>query len=271
MGYLSWGVPMMAYALVTGSTYAMVGAISSMDSAGRGASIAAGAQAASGNAKLGNDSMGNYSADNKSMHNLSEMDKSTGNTNKNNYSSGNINKNGLSEIVDGSVINGKSTNPNEVQGIMSQKGLSESQKVEELAKSGSFTGSVTGKSGEGVSTYNIANGVATETSTADGGYTEQQAPKQPGGMSGGPNPIGLGGNMGGGVGFSANNSAGTSSANGTSNSYGFTASQKVFDQTLTRDLAGEKNLTIEKALGITQQAYSKFKDDTSGFGVKPGK
>ena len=62
MGYLSWGVPMMAYALVTGSTYAMVGAISSMDSAGKQASAKAAQQAASGNVNLGNDSLNNYNA-----------------------------------------------------------------------------------------------------------------------------------------------------------------------------------------------------------------
>ena len=62
MGYLSWGVPMMAYALVTGSTYAMVGAISSMDSAGKTASAKAAQQAASGSVNLGNDSLNNYGA-----------------------------------------------------------------------------------------------------------------------------------------------------------------------------------------------------------------
>ncbi|MHB1680974.1 MAG: conjugal transfer protein TraG N-terminal domain-containing protein [bacterium] len=50
MGYLSWSVPMMAYALVSGSTYAMVGAISSMDSAGKSAAQTGGAAAATGNA-----------------------------------------------------------------------------------------------------------------------------------------------------------------------------------------------------------------------------
>ncbi len=62
MGYLSWGVPMMAYALVTGSTYAMVGAINSMDTAGKQASAKAAQQAASGDVKLGNDSLNNYRA-----------------------------------------------------------------------------------------------------------------------------------------------------------------------------------------------------------------
>ena len=173
----------MAYALVTGSTYAMVGAISSMDSAAKSASASAAAQAASGNVNLGNDSMHNYSAANKSMDNLSAMDVSTGNTNRNNRSIGNVNKNGLSEIVDGSVINGKSTNPNEVTSIMSQNGLTESQKVGELAKSGSFTGSVTGQSGEGLSTYNIANGVVTEQSTANGFNTSQVITKGVGGKT----------------------------------------------------------------------------------------
>ncbi len=71
MGYLSWGVPMMAYALVTGSTYAMVGAISSMDSAGKKASGAAAAQAESGNVNLGNDSLSNYNAN---KHNSAVQD-----------------------------------------------------------------------------------------------------------------------------------------------------------------------------------------------------
>ncbi len=62
MGYLSCGVPMMAYALVTGSTYAMVGAINSMDTAGKQASAKAAQQAASGDVKLGNDSLNNYRA-----------------------------------------------------------------------------------------------------------------------------------------------------------------------------------------------------------------
>ena len=87
MGYLSWGVPIVAYALVTGSTYAMVGAISSMDAAGKGAASSAAAQAASGNVNLGNDSMHNYSAANKSMDNLGAMDVSTGNIRRNNTTS----------------------------------------------------------------------------------------------------------------------------------------------------------------------------------------
>jgi hypothetical protein len=62
MGYLSWSVPIMSYALVTGSSYAMVGAISSMDSAGKSAASTGGAAAASGNVNIGNTSMGNYGA-----------------------------------------------------------------------------------------------------------------------------------------------------------------------------------------------------------------
>ena len=73
MGYLSWGVPMMAYALVTGSTYAMVGAISSMDSAGKKASGAAAAQAASGNVNLGNDSLSNYNANKLNSESMGTM------------------------------------------------------------------------------------------------------------------------------------------------------------------------------------------------------
>jgi hypothetical protein len=62
MGYLSWSVPMMAYALVSGSTYAMVGAISSMDSAGKSAASTGGAAAATGNVNQGNVGMNNYNA-----------------------------------------------------------------------------------------------------------------------------------------------------------------------------------------------------------------
>ena len=62
MGYLSWGVPMMAYALVSGSTYAMVGAISSMDSAGKSAAATGANVASTGNLSLGNISTENYKA-----------------------------------------------------------------------------------------------------------------------------------------------------------------------------------------------------------------
>ena len=62
MGYLSWGVPMMAYALVSGSTYAMVGAISSMDSAGKSAAAAGAKTASTGDLSLGNDKLNNYGA-----------------------------------------------------------------------------------------------------------------------------------------------------------------------------------------------------------------
>jgi len=53
---------MMAYALVLGSTYAMVGAISSMDSAGKSAASTGGAAAATGNVNQGNVGMNNYNA-----------------------------------------------------------------------------------------------------------------------------------------------------------------------------------------------------------------
>ena len=105
MGYLSWGVPMMAYALVTGSTYAMVGAISSMDSAGKKAAGAAAAQAASGSVNLGNDSMNNYNA-NKAN---SVADVSTG-MRRNYYDSSlkdtsNKTLSGTSSVVDNSHKN----------------------------------------------------------------------------------------------------------------------------------------------------------------------
>jgi hypothetical protein len=62
MGYLSWGVPIMAYALVSGSTYAMVSAIGSMDSAGKSAAAVGAQTASTGNLGLGNDSLNNYNA-----------------------------------------------------------------------------------------------------------------------------------------------------------------------------------------------------------------
>ena len=62
MGYLSWSVPIMSYALVTGSSYAMVGAISLMDSAGKSAASTGGAAAATGNVNQGNVGMNNYNA-----------------------------------------------------------------------------------------------------------------------------------------------------------------------------------------------------------------
>ena len=52
----------MAYALVTGSTYAMVGAIASMDSAGKSAASTGAGAATPGNVNLGNDSLNNYGA-----------------------------------------------------------------------------------------------------------------------------------------------------------------------------------------------------------------
>lgn len=82
MGYLSWGVPMMAYALVTGSTYAMVGAVGSMDSAGKSAASTGANVASSGNLSLGNDSLNNYGANSVN----SVRDVSTG-TKRNRYDS----------------------------------------------------------------------------------------------------------------------------------------------------------------------------------------
>lgn len=154
MGYLSWGVPMMAYALVTGSTYAMVGAISSMDSAGKQAASKAGAQAASGNVNLGNDSMKNYSADNKSMHNLSAMDVSTGNTNKNNYSSGNINKNSVSESID----HGKATAKGIYKPGTDMSNLNNESISEVASQMSSGTITEANPNGKGHEILNVANG-----------------------------------------------------------------------------------------------------------------
>ena len=97
MGYLSWSVPMMAYALVSGSTYAMTGVVGSIDSAAKsgatkGAEVAGTGNLSMGNDSLhnysaGNDSLSNYSASNKSMDNLSAMDIATNDTRRNNTSS----------------------------------------------------------------------------------------------------------------------------------------------------------------------------------------
>ena len=75
MGYLSWSVPLIAYALVSGSTYAMTGAISAIDSSAKSGAAAGAGMASTGNLSLGNDSLGN-----RSMDNLSAMDISTNNT-----------------------------------------------------------------------------------------------------------------------------------------------------------------------------------------------
>ena len=97
MGYLSWGVPMMAYALVSGSTYAMVGAISSMDSAGKSAANTGAQTASTGNLSLGNDSLDTFKANdvaagNMSFRNKQIGNKQIGNTNIRNTQIGNTNE-----------------------------------------------------------------------------------------------------------------------------------------------------------------------------------
>ena len=62
MGYLSWSVPMMAYALVSGSTYAMTGVVGSIDFAAKSGATKGAEVAGTGNLSMGNDSMGNYNA-----------------------------------------------------------------------------------------------------------------------------------------------------------------------------------------------------------------
>jgi hypothetical protein len=62
VGYMSWSIPMLSYALVTGSTYAMVATLSSVDSAGKSSASAGAKVASTGDLSLGNDSMDNYNA-----------------------------------------------------------------------------------------------------------------------------------------------------------------------------------------------------------------
>ncbi|MHB1661422.1 MAG: conjugal transfer protein TraG N-terminal domain-containing protein [bacterium] len=52
-GYTAWSIPMFAYALVTGSTYAMVNALSSVDSAAKSSASRGGAMATTGDVNLG--------------------------------------------------------------------------------------------------------------------------------------------------------------------------------------------------------------------------
>ena len=89
MGYLSWGVPIMAYALVSGSTYAMVSAIGSMDSAGKSAAAVGAQTASTGNLGLGNDSLNTFKANDVSAGNRSFRNLSSGNVNKDNKNIGN--------------------------------------------------------------------------------------------------------------------------------------------------------------------------------------
>ena len=71
VGYMSWSIPMLAYALVTGSTYAMVATLSSVDSAGKSSASAGAKVASTGDLSLGNDSLNNYSAN---KHNSAVQD-----------------------------------------------------------------------------------------------------------------------------------------------------------------------------------------------------
>jgi len=104
MGYLSWSVPMMAYALVTGSSYAMVGDISSMDSAGKSAANAAGPGIRNpnfGNVSTNNLSFNDVAGDNRSMRNNSHDNNSAYNTSRHNTSLDGYSKGGVSESIDG--------------------------------------------------------------------------------------------------------------------------------------------------------------------------
>ncbi len=230
MGYLSWGVPMMAYALVSGSTYAMTSAVASLDSPAKSAAASGASAAASGNVNLGNDSLGNYSSSNRSMDNLSAMDVSTDNTSRrnlsennksrnnvsanntstdnlsanntsrnnvsanntstdnlsanntsrnnlsanntstDNLSANNTSKGSISEMIGNNAIKGMTNTANgtsEINDIMS-KDKPESQKVKGLVNNGVFAGSVTAKTRQGLSNYNIVPGAVTKNSETNG-------------------------------------------------------------------------------------------------------
>ena len=93
VGYMSWSIPMLAYALVTGSTYAMVATLSSVDSAGKSSASAGAKVASTGDLSLGNDSLNNYNANKlnsvrdistgtkRNYYNTNRSDLGTSNTN----------------------------------------------------------------------------------------------------------------------------------------------------------------------------------------------
>ena len=117
MGYLSWSVPMMAYALVSGSTYAMTGAISAIDSSAKSGAAKGADIASTGNLSMGNDSLRNYSSMDKSMRNTSRLNKSIGNKIMDNakegtkiYGSGTVDGNNLIEGISGGALNSENFN-----------------------------------------------------------------------------------------------------------------------------------------------------------------
>ena len=181
MGYLSWGVPMMAYALVTGSTYAMVGAISSMDAAGKSASSAAASQAASGNVNLGNDSMSNYSAANKSIDNLNVMDISTGNIRRNNvgegsrsFASNTATGNNLINGISGGALNDKNFKGSitNTGGEVAMSGQVSRQGLESMIKNGDLKGNALTNAEEQLKQNPDANVFSMDASgTAAGGFS----------------------------------------------------------------------------------------------------
>lgn len=123
----------------------------------------------------------NVSGQNVNTFNVGEHNLNAWNT-----STSNLNSDSYSNIVDGMVINGKTTNAGEVTSIMSQKGLSATQKVKELLGSGVFNGSVTASTSQGESTYQITPNMATETSTANGYSTSKVFRMTPDGLVEGP-------------------------------------------------------------------------------------
>ena len=184
VGYLSWSIPMLSYAIVSGSAMAMTSMVGSMDSAVGGGVSSGASQVGSGNVSFGSmtardmriddvasgNTKSNMYTDNViGMNNVSE-----GNTSKNNLSSGNVNKNGtnvggISESIDGNTVNGTTSNAGLVGSILGQKGLSGTKKAEELAASGAFTGTdkFTGINGDSV-IAGITPGSVAENRTTKG-------------------------------------------------------------------------------------------------------
>ena len=149
VGYMSWSIPMLAYALVTGSTYAMVATLSSVDSAGKSSASAGAKVASTGDLSLGNDSLDNYSGDNKSMHNLSAMDVSAGNRRTNNtmegtktFASNTAAGNNLVNGISGGALNDKNFNGTVTNtgGEVAMSGQVNRQGLENMIKDGDLKG-----------------------------------------------------------------------------------------------------------------------------------
>ena len=206
---LMTAIPIFTYYLASASSMGMVMLAGTIDSSIKGGSMAAANSSMQGanmdNTSIGNTSMHNFSGYGDSAYNYSTYNGSGFNNsysndsshNKSNYndSSHNINSDSISTMIGGNAIKGTTSNAREVESIMSQNGLSESQKAEKLAKSGFFTGTVTGKSKQGLSTYSIANRAIDEKSDFSGDNTAKTLINTPGGpMIGNVSSYGIGSN-----------------------------------------------------------------------------